>query len=186
MAMRGFRYYAIGATNTPQPVFGTTLSAAIAPDPNGAAISITVADSSMFKASDKIMMCGSGSDFTTRSESGIVVVSVVDSTHITAIIMAKHNSGDFVVLSMLCDEILVQGLDGSAGDYFFGVVPNFDNTLTATNGKGLIFVARKSPSGSQPPFFSSAQIYGMNPKNTNQFWIQGTQNDVFLPSFESV
>lgn len=189
MGIQAFKVYAITTTNVPQPCFGTTLTTSISPgaqNPDGTfqPITITVADTSMLLQGYMIDF-----DYGQTTQESTHVYSVTDGTHFKARIGKPHSAyvsgqpGGFVVLRAPNAAVTVQGKDGSTGDYFFGNGPSFNDTFTATNGAGMFFVARKSTAGQQPPFMTSYNIFGLNPVNTNQFWIQGTANDVFLPSF---
>jgi len=184
MGVRAFRYYAITATDTAQPCFGTTMASAPVISGENSPSVITVADSSMFLQRDPIIL-----DPYQSNAENTYVESVIDGTHISAYVRKAHSAystgpGGFVVLGKSCASVTVNGLDGSAGDYFFGIGPSFkDGTSAGSGSAGLIFIARKTPASYQPPYFSSSNIYGLNAVNSAEFWIQGTVDDVFLPSW---
>ena len=180
MSVRAFKYFQIAATNTPQPLIGTTMSAAVAvptnvPDLTAALTSIPVADSSMFAKGDWAML-----DVTTNEER-VQVFSVPDGTHVKVVGMAlPHASGAFVRLAVLANDIYIQPADGNSGALYVGNA----STLSTTTGAAAIKKLIQTAGGTQPQeFYISRRAAGANPEDIGQYWIAGTLNDKYLASF---
>jgi hypothetical protein len=184
--IRTFKYVALVASGTPQPIFGTTTSAACAPAaPPGSTqsanintqVEITVADSSFFSPQDPVMAdVGANQERTT-------IVSVPDSTHIiVAGLTLKHASGIYVYLAVPMSSLYVQTLDGNTGYIMVGTSPSM---VIAT---GVFCMSKLQPvtATTQPVELSSAIQGFSGPLNTSQLWFDGSHTgDKILPSFST-
>jgi len=166
---RTFPQQAIGATNTPQPVFSTTLTANLAASPTPQ--SIAVASSVGFKVRDKVSL-GPGTATFEQAD----IVAIVDGTHITVIVTKAHTSGDFVGLNFPLANLYVQTKDGNSASLYVG------NSPLMTDALWCISQLTKVAAAAQPVDFYDAQIYGANPGNLNEYWVYGTMGDKYTVS----
>lgn len=171
MAQRTFKSFSIAASNTAQPVFGTTTSAAVAP--GASATTIAVTDSSMFQSGDWAVV-----DAGASSVERVRVQSVPDSTHITVFGLAsKHASGVYVAVGKACAQIVVQEVPGNAGDLYIGT-----SNLNPTGLVGCVTHLVKVASSAAPASWE-IDAHFQNQYDTSEYWIAGTSSDGYLPSF---
>src|SRR5277367_3283863 len=122
MSQRAFKYFSIAAGGTPQPLVGTTLTAAVVPpsnvkDPATALTLLPVVDSSMFLNGDWMMLDSTGAP----GEERVQVFSVPNGTSIQVKGMLQpHASGAFVRLAVLTNSLYIQTLDGNTGAIYIG------------------------------------------------------------------
>jgi hypothetical protein len=189
--IRTFKFVALTANGTPQPVFGTTTTAAVGPttappaNPPGAVenttqntqVSIPVTDSSLFLKGDVVNVDVGANEERTS------VYSVPDGTHIiVAGLTIAHASGIYVRLSMPIGGVYIQSKDGNTNAIFIGTRYNM---VKAT---GVYCVAKLQPvaGGVQPIEFNSAIQGFSGPFSAGEWWFDGTTNgDSILPSFSA-
>lgn len=179
MSVRAFKYFTIGATNTAQPLIGTTLSTAVpapilfSPD---ALTTLTVVDSSMILAGDPVDLDSTAA----ASEERVYVFKVVDATHIQVKGMQfAHANGAFVRLGAMANDIYIQPKDGNTQSLFAGTssASKIDGTLAI---KQLVKVAAASQAND---FYINRGTGSGNPEALSQYWIVGTNPDQYLASF---
>lgn len=184
--IRTFKYISLTASGTPQPVFGTKTTAAIAPagasgsqenSNQNAQVSVPVADSSIFLAGDIVNVD------VAANEEKTTVASIPDGTHVVLSALAlNHASGIFVRLSVPIAQVYVQTKDGNTGAIYIG---NKYNLVRAT---GAFIIAKLEPvtAGVQPIELNSG-ISGFVGLNSGELWFDGdTTGDKILPSFSVV
>jgi hypothetical protein len=111
-------------------------------------------------------------------------LAAISSNNVTlAHIKNSHASGAWFILAEAGCSLYIQTYDQNAGKV--GIGTGSAVTLTGGAGNPLIMIL-EIPSGGMPPEFSSANIFGSNPKNSQDCWVIGTSNDKILPSLESV
>ena len=159
----------ITTTNTPQPLFSTTLTASIPGSSSPQSIAVT--SSVGFKVRDRINL----SSGTVRSED-VEILAIADSTHITAVALKPHTNGDFVSLYFPLSNLYVQTVSGNSGSLFVG------NSPLMTAALWLIAELTKVTAGSQPTDFYDAQIFGANPGSLIEYWVYGTSTDKYTVS----
>jgi len=183
MSVRAFKYFSIGATNTPQPLIGTALSAAVTPPTSvppaiaDALTTLPVTDSSMFLAGDWAMLDASGA----AAEERVQVYIVPNGTSIKVKGMLNaHASGASVRLAVLANDIYIQPADGNSAALYVGN----SSSLSTTTGAFAIKKLIQTAGGTQPQeFYVSRRAAGANPEDIGQYWIAGTLNDKYLASF---
>jgi hypothetical protein len=179
MGVRAFKAYSVAAGGTPQPLIGTTTSAATGPggtDPNGdsAVVKIAVADSSMFLGGDwAIIGVAANSD-----EERVWVQSVPDSTHITVKGMAKtHVTSSYVRLSVMCQAVDVRTGLANSGGIYVGT-----EGLVKTGFVNVIVVLNQVSSPTEPNDWSAPTRVGSDGQDVGQLFCDGTTADTYLPS----
>ena len=180
MAKRTFKKFQITAGGTPQPLVGTTTSAATGPggtDPNGdlAIVSIPVTDSSMFKNGDWVVI-GSVAN---SDEECVIVQSVPDGTHIKVKGMTKtHVTASYVRLSVLCMSVYVQTTAGNAAVVYVGT----QGLVKATYANVIAELIPVAATGVQPIEFSDPFRVSQDGGDVGEYWVDGTTGDGYLPS----
>ena len=182
-----FKKYTVAAAGTPQPLVGTTLTAATPASPNGA-ITVAVADSSPWDLYGE----GFSAKFNVpvyavfgklgANEERVPVLQVVDSTHITvAYLNLTHASGDYVRLGAAVNSVYVQSADGNTGNFLY--IGNSPSMVKASMTYVIAKLA-KVATGSQPTEFSDTRTFGGNPSDAANWWIDAdTTGDGYSPSF---
>jgi hypothetical protein len=180
---RTFKFVAVTAGGTPQPVFGTTTSAAIVPNPaNNPLQKIAVADSSWFHDKDWILL--DPANATVAKREWLQVMTVVDSTHLNVIgpngapIQYSHNSGVYVQLAVPCLAFYVECKIGNAATIFIGT----DSTMVKATGVFVLKQMAASGAGINPSFFSDPDYGLANAMKSDDYWFDGTTGDSILPS----
>jgi hypothetical protein len=180
MSQRAFKYFSITAGGTPQPLVGTTLTAALnAPTNPDTAVTATVADSSMFLAGDATRLESTGA----ATEERVRVFQVVDATHIQLVgVKFNHLSGIFVRLSISINSIYIQALDGNLGALYIGL----SSAMVKATGVQVVAKLQLAGTGVQPFEFLSTRSGLANADDLGQLWIDGTTTDKYLPSVGQV
>lgn len=186
MSERAFKYFTITAGGTPQPLVGTTLSAAVvAPVASGSQLAVSdqlttlpVVDSSMFLKGDYAMLDSVGA-----LEERVRVFAVIDATHIQVIGMQfNHANGAFVRLAVLANSIYVQTKDGNVGAIFIGL----SSAMVKATGVQVVAKLQQVGAGVQPTEFSTTRSGLGNCDDLGQLWVDGTTADSYLPSIGQV
>jgi len=169
--IRTFKYVALTSAGTPQPVFGTTLTAAVS---LGSQVSVPVTDSSFFLKGDQVNFDVGASEETTT------VFSVPDGTHIVVNALTKaHANGTYVRLSGSISAVYIQTLDGNTS----AIVIGNKSTMVKATGVGCIAKLIQVAAGNSPVDFSSTIAGFPGPLSYGEFWFDGTTNgDKILPS----
>jgi hypothetical protein len=180
--IRTTKYIALTAGGNPQPVFGTTTTAAVGPTStpgtgqNAATnntVSIPVTDSSIFLKGDQVNVdVGANEERTT-------VYSVPDGTHIVVASLANtHASGIYVRLSGSCGVVYIQTQDGNTGAIYIG------NKYSMVKATGVSCIVKLQPVavGVQPVEFNTTIGGFLGPLSLGEFWFDGTTGDKILPS----
>lgn len=173
-------YQAIAASNTAQPLIGTTLSAAVAASSGGdvAVRSYAVASSANFLKGDWIVI----GSIAVGDEERLLIQSIPDATHI----QVQKRDGDFIAhlinafvrLSINVANYRVETKDGNAGVIFVGTQ---GVTTAGVNAEAKL---QPVPGGQQPTAYSYgfASDAGPNPTDIGEVWVVGTAGDSYLAS----
>ena len=175
---RGFKAMVVANAGTPQPLIGTTISAAI---PAGATqVKVQVADSSMFLQGDWAVLIEANGTLRER----VFIAVVPDSTHVTfKLVNNAHASGAFLQLAGACADVFVQSLDGSIGTFYIGT----DITMVKATFAKVIAKILPVNAGIQPDSFSTKTAGNMNADDISNFWIDADNNtDTYLPSISVI
>jgi hypothetical protein len=176
---RTFKKFVVVSGGTPQPLIGTTLTAATGlggTDPNGdqSIQIVAVADSSMFQAGDWIVV---GSKANSDEERVLITTDVDDSTHIEVKLTKTHVNGSYVRLSMMCQSIYVQTTQGNTGAIYLGT-----QGLVKATQANVAAVLYPFASPTQPIDYSDPYRVAPDGGDCGEYWIDGTTNDGYLPS----
>lgn len=176
MSQRTFKYFTIVSGGTPQPLVGTTLSAALtAPLNPDTAVNAAVADSSMFLNGDWVVLEVDGAALEER----VKVFNVPDSTHIKLVgVKNSHASGAIVRLGTAINSLFVQSKDGNAAPLFIGT----SSAMVKAIGAFVIAKIVQVAAGTQPTELDSTRSGLANPDTMGQLWIDGTTSDSYLVS----
>lgn len=180
---RTFKKFTIVSGGTPQPLIGTTTSAATGPggtDPNGdaAVVKIAVSDSSMFLNGDWVII-GSAAN---SDQERVLVQKVNDSTHITVKGMAlAHVTASYVRLSVFCQATYVQTTQGNAAAIYLGT-----QSLVKATQANVIAVLYQFASPTQPIDYTDPYRVSQDAGDVGEYWIDGTTSDGYLPSLTIV
>src|ERR1035437_391711 len=141
MSLRGFGYQTL--PGTPQPLFGTTLSAAISPSPdlwtgrldpssnNSQTLLPLNTPLNLFRTGDHVMVGASNSfnqGSTTPVDGGCVQQANLSASNILVTgLQRRHSAGEWVILSLPVAQINIQ--NGSAATLYLGE----DSTVSASS-----------------------------------------------------
>lgn len=174
---RQFPYAVLASGGTPQPVFGTTLTAAVGPkgtDGNSLQ-SIAVASSAWFSQGDWFVLDPLNSTAAKRER--LRVESIPDSTHIKVSgIQYTHVNSTFVQLAEEVNTIYIQCKPGNSGIIYVG-----GQGMVASTGPFYALLINTA-SGIQPIDFTDSIGSGQNVMSTADYWFDGTTSDSILPS----
>ena len=165
---RSFPQQTIGATGVAQPAFGTTLTAATFA--SAAPVALAVTNSDGFYKGDRVKLSAG-----LAAAEIVEILDVPDATHITVSTTKNHANGDFVQLVAPLSSFYLQSVDGNTAVTYVG-----DKNVSATRYFSKII---QVAAGQQPTDFYDAQVFGANPGSTEEWWVFGTLNDKFAPSF---
>lgn len=186
MSLRAFKEFTIVAGGTPQPLVGTTITAAVGPvayptgvpGPN-ALLSLTVADNSMFGPGDWGIL---GKPST--GEQRLQIMSISSTTIVKVLvpypggITGTYLSGAYFRLGNAINSVFIQTIVGNSGAIYVG-------TKDTMAKAGYVFcVAVLEPvSSGQPTDFSDDRSAALDPDDIGQLWVDGTTSDGYLPSY---
>jgi hypothetical protein len=184
-------------TGTPQPVFGTPVSAAFTPPPdpylnnnspaaNQTQVTVTVTSTAGFLAGDVVAVgptaafvpgvaAGSGPDMGT-------IKLVVDATHLIIQGLIKpHAAAEWVVLNETAGNVHIRPVVTAAVIYIG------NSSTLAANNQYVMDVLPIVAAGAAPAYWFDAESIGQSqPFNLSQFWALGTAGDTFVPRFEEI
>lgn len=168
-----------------QPVFGTTLTAAVVPvadfagesgaGANPTRTTLAVSSTKGFLAGDVIAI-GPAASFvpgtpsaSTPKQETVRIVSVNSSTGLTVQgINLAHPSTDYVVLAETCSSVSIQLVSGTHSAYLGNA-----STVSSSDASVLfVLTTTYTPIGVQT---GDAQVY-----NSSEFWISGTSTETFV------
>jgi hypothetical protein len=177
-----------------QPVFGTTLTAAITPSvdkftgtnrpgTSPPPIQITVTSTAGFVQNDRIAV-GPKTNFTAANRSKLdlgTITSVVDTTHLLVQGLTQaHASTDYVVLSEMCSAVYVVPVSTTAIIYL-----GTDETVGAADASVFDVIAKVSATTAEPTYWHSSPPTGRaDSYDTTQYWLLGTAADTFVARFQ--
>lgn len=187
MAIRPFGgVQTVGAAS--QPVFGTTLTAAVTtpaqatagnkPPASAPAQTIPVTSTAGFVQNDRILV-GPKTNFTAANRGKLdsgTIAAVVDATHLSVIGLAQnHASTDYVVLCETCDHVNVIPVTLNGAIYL-----GTDSTVNATDSS--VFAGGPPQYWYDNPTTGSSQGY-----QTDQYWLYGsTPGDTFIARLDQI
>jgi hypothetical protein len=177
-----------------QPVFGTTLTAAIVPSvdqhtgtngPGTSAppITITVTSTAGFVQNDRIAI-GPKTNFTAANRKLLdlgTITAVVDGTHLKVQGLTQtHLSTDYVVLSEMCAAVYVVPVSTTAIIYL-----GTDETVAAADASVFDVIAKVSATTAEPTYWHQSSPTGRaDSYDTSQYWLLGTAADTFVARFQ--
>jgi hypothetical protein len=183
MAKRTFKKFTIAAGGTPQPLVGTTTTAATGPggtDPNGdpSVVTVAVTDSSMFFQGCRVVI----GSIANSDEERVWVQKVPTSTSIVVQGMAKtHVTSSYVRLSLACEAIYIQTTPGNAANIYLGT----QGLVKSTYANVIAVLINVAASGVQPLEYTDP-YYMADAGDVSQYWVDGTTGDGYLPSLTVV
>lgn len=200
MAIRAFAgIQSIAVTGTGQPVFGTTLSAAVTPPPdpfsnnlnpgsNETQVEIAVGSTTGFRVGDQVAI-GPASAFAIGGATSLADVGtikqIMDGTHLLVQGLVKsHALGEYCVLDEIVGNVHIVPVSGTANDaLYIGSAPTV--ALADASVFDVIWIA--ATAGTAPPYaHDSESIGGSQPLTTSSYWIAGTAADKFCARFTQV
>lgn len=177
MAARAFKQFTIAAGGTPQPLVGTSLTAAVTPTSQD--VQIAVADSSMFMVGDYAVLDTDASGAHARDR--VLVTVINDSTHITVRTLTyAHANACPVAVGRTCANVYIQTTQANAGPIYVGTA-----LLNKTGQINVISLLYQMPSG-QPIDWNQALPITANALELADYWVDGTTGDGYLPSIVSL
>ncbi len=164
---RCFKPYSVA--QTAQPLIGTTFTNKVLQSDQ--AQTVTVTDSSMFVNSDTILCVPAAGGKPTELA---IQIQVISSTSIKGIFNKEHASGEYVVLSWPCQNVMVQAVSANppSASIFLGT----GSAVPTTAGVNAFHDLLLTLFYSGPPGYADSD-------NTANYWIiaaSGTQ--FYLPS----
>ena len=187
MSLRGFGYQTL--TGSPQPLFGTTLSAAVSPSPdfytgrldpgsqNSSAYLYLNAPVNLFRTGDHVMVGASDSfvqGATVSPDGGTVqAVNLSASNILVTGLQRKHSASEWVILALPVAEVDIQ--NGASGTLYLGE----DNTV----GAGSATLAKTTAADTTMTIGSPGLG---NMIETQKLWVKGTASNTILPSLLTI
>lgn len=182
MAARGFGFQTIAATAVAQPVFGTTLTAAINPTPdqytgrmdpasNRSVGSVAVAQPTMFRKGDRAYL-GTQEQIAAGAGDSAQVIAVVGSVVTLQGLTRAHASGEFIILSVPCSRVKIMAGPDNVAEMYLG--EDYTVSLTSTTLFDLVDPSQR--------FWDTGPSGDGNVYETTHFWISGTAADTYLTS----
>lgn len=198
MPIRTFAYFKVQVTGTPQPLCGSWITAGIA-GPSKVPITLTLGTATesgndatnIFKAGEYALII----DPNGANAETVLIQSVLNNTvtlgflnQTSAVTTNSHVSGVFATGSFIIplssvNNAYVQALDGNTGELDVGTVYNMKAPGGTPAGFRMVAKLVKVASGTQPVDWSATIAFGGDAFNTSEFWVVGTANDQYLPSF---
>jgi hypothetical protein len=199
MGLRAF-FGVTALSGSAQPVFGTTLSAAVVPLPdqfsgnNGPAsnqtqVTVTVTSTKGFIAGDRAQI-GPGNSFnpglSTAAQMALVcnvtIKSITDATHMVVQGMHYgHASGEFFVLNEDAGSVHIRPVVTTAAVYIGSA------STVAAGDPSVLDVLPIVAAGAGPTYAFDATAMGLSqPYQTAQFWMVGTAADTVVSRFSQI
>lgn len=192
MSVKAFKYFAIQLGGTPQPVYGTWLTAAITPamvsyanvggvSGNDNQLTISVNDSTPFLGAQYAVIV----DPTTFNSERVLVINPppnstsiniqgVQNTHPGG----AYGTGSWVAVGDNAQTVYVQAMEANTGPLYIGTKPQ----MVKTGGIFVIAKILQLAAGTQPNDFSSSRGGPVDTEPLSNYWIDGTTGDQYLPS----
>lgn len=164
-----------------QPLFHDKLTAAMAVPPSGVDAILTVADTTKYQEGDRINLDPGQADQDTVLVTTILTPTTMQVSSQGAALHA-HANNTVISLSISAAEVVVQLLDGTAGNAVLGA----DNTVTATPGGSAIQVLYKTTAGTPTVPFRFTNNASFDNIRTDDAWIIGTNNDTYIAAAEVI
>lgn len=187
--LRSFKKFTIVAGGTPQPLIGTTLTAAVGPvakpgDFVGASgqFTLPIADSSIFLPGDWLVL---GKPST--GEERFQVLSVPTTTSVVILIPTTtpnwgikntYASGSYVRLGSVTNSTYIQTTQANAGPIYVGT----KDTMVKATQAFCVALLYNQASPIQPIDFHDGRSGLANCETIGQIWVDGTTGDGYLPS----
>jgi len=182
--IRTFKKYLIAAGGTPQPLVGTTTTAAVGPVPypqgqvgSLAILVIPGVDASMFY-SGCYAVIGKPSSGEER-----LYVPVVSGNNITVQIpypggiTGTYGSGAYIRVGQMINSTYVQTIAGNAGTIYIGTKDTLSKTTLA-----FVIAQLTAVTTGQPIEYRDGRSGLQNADDLSQLWVDGTTGDGYLPS----
>lgn len=178
---RAFQYVSVVAAGTPQPVFGSTLTANVAPARNARddLTTVAVAASLWWNPGDYMLIDPLGAN----PELLGPIEGVPDATHVVVPGMRfPHASGVHAQLSISCFSVFIQTRVGNSALIYIG------SSGLMNTGTGRFCICALTPvTGTSLPTFLSDMVYGLaNVENPSNYWFDGATGDSILPSMSTM
>jgi hypothetical protein len=175
--IRAFKYFTVAAGGTPQPLIGTTTTAAVPATTNTKdTFVIPVTDGSMFRGGDWALI---GQPSTGEER---LFVQSVSGNNVT--VLAKNGlknsylSGVYFRLSVQINSTYVQTKDGNSGYFYIGT----EDTMVKATFVFCIAKLTETAAGGQPVDFHDGRSGLANADDSGQWWVDGTTGDGYAPS----
>ncbi|HXN71547.1 MAG TPA: hypothetical protein VN861_03225 [Candidatus Acidoferrales bacterium] len=192
--------FTINTSNTPQPLFGSWVTAGAGfTQPAGAPLTLTLGtalasgnDASMFQPGEPAWLIdpnGAHAE-TVRIQSisanTVTLGNQTDSSYqgVNPVTRFAHavgalGTGTFIMPKIECNNFLVDLEDGGAGAFLY-IGCQYNMTATAYR----IYKLAKTTAGNQPFYYSSAMYSPGNPVSIYQLFVMGTNPDAYCLSLE--
>lgn len=174
---RTFKYIAILNTNVAQPMYFTTLTAAVPASTQLEQMvkKVVVADTTLFQVGDWVLLIEVGG--TNREKANIT--EILDATHMTLRgTLLAHAVGAWVAFDNSTNSPYVETKLGNAAQMM--LASDYDANMTT----GLHCVATlPAVATGFPSFVGTSRPGSFNPEAGGNYWIIGTAGDSYLPSF---
>jgi hypothetical protein len=178
-----FRTFGLQAlTGAAQPLFGDKITAALAIPPAGIDAIVTVANTAIYQAGDRINIDPGQSYVDTLLVTTILSGTTMQCTSQGGAPQHAHAVNAIISLSIPAAEIVVQLKDGTAANAVLGA----DNTVTAVPGGSVIQVLYKTAAATPTVPFRFTNSVAFNTIRTDDAWIIGTAADTFIATAEIV
>ncbi len=184
-----------------QPVFGTALTAAVAPRPdpfsgkndpssNQTQVTLTVTSTKGFIPGDRAQIGPTNSfnpGLATAAQMAVVcnvtIKSITDATHLVVQGMqGPHASGEWLVLNEDAGSVHIRPVVTTAAVYIGNA-----STIAAGDPSLMDVLPINAAAGTGPVYWFDATAMGLSqPYQTAQFWMNGTAADTVLARFSQI
>ena len=193
---------AIASSSASQPVFGSTLSAAVAITPdkfsnnNGpgsnqtqAIVPVATGTGKFFSVGQQVAVGPAAafkpSSVTAAAAADVGIIKAISTDNITVQGLQKnHASGEFFVVNEVVANVHICPVGGgSANDALY--IGN-SQTVSSTDPSVFDIIAIPAHPGLPTYVHDSAAVGGSQPYNTSEYWIAGTSTDTFVARYTQV
>jgi hypothetical protein len=190
----------LAATNTPQPFFGSWVTAGTGfTAPSGQPLTLTLGSacasgndaSQLFTPGEAVLIDPNGANYEAvliQKVSGNTVIlgpsTFTDPYSRTGIvtqfahIVGGIGTGTFIMPKWKVNGIFTQAEDGNTGTFIY-----FGNSYAMTAAYRRIVKIAKVTAGSQPTMWMSTETSAGNPYDTSELWAYGTSGDQWSVTF---
>lgn len=160
-----------------QPLFADKITAALPVPPQGIDPTVTVANTAIYQTGFRFLVdAGQATQDVLRV--GTILTSTTMKCSYESAQPNAHAVNAVIALAIAASEIIVQLVDGGAGNAVLGS----DKTVTTAMGGSAFYKLLKTAAGTQTVPYRMTDSAQYNVVRTDDVWIAGSSSDSYLPS----